>query len=88
VCSLDRYASFSSGSLRIWSRARLDQIEIALEQSGDVLGIGFRDMNDAVDVVQILRRTPPVGIADHDPAAARLERFEHERAGAVGMALA
>jgi hypothetical protein len=43
-------------------------------------------MNDAVDVVRIALVAPPIGIADHDPATARLERFEHERAGAVSVA--
>ena len=64
----------------------LDQIDLAIEQGGDVLGIAFGDVNDAVDVVREVGRTPPVRIADHDPAAVRLERFEPERPGAVGVA--
>jgi hypothetical protein len=64
----------------------LKQIDFAVEQGGDIRGIDSRDVDDAIDIVWILRRAPPVGIADHDPTAARLERFEHEWPCAAGVA--
>ena len=91
MCSFVRYASFRPGVAADLVDApeyggTLEQIDLALEQGGDVLGIVLPDVDDAVDVVRILGRAPPGGIADHDPAAVRLERLEHERAGAVGVA--
>jgi hypothetical protein len=63
----------------------LKEIDFAVEQGGEILFIALVGVNDAVDVVGGLGRTPPARVPDHHPAPLRLELFEHKRAGAIGV---
>jgi len=85
---LDFQARRGGDPLELVRRRRLEHVDLAREEKLSTLsGVRNPSLHDAIDVVRVLRETPPVGVANQHRSLARLELLEQEGAGAVGVRL-